>query len=121
MNHNANIQLDRHTRTEMTKKEYGRGVLAILGVTVAIIAAGTYEKIHSRTPEGTKMYIVKPGDSEWGIARRTWPNDLDPRAHVYELDKQLPDDAQHVGQEIQAGDRFELPAGSPIFKSDKTS
>lgn len=114
MNYNENIQPKKHTQAEIARKRYGRDVLAIVGVTVALVGIGFAGRNSNKTPEKTKEYMVQRGDTEWGIAEKTWPNS-DPRKHLAYIDSQLPNDTGIEGGQLQSGDKIQLPADAPEF------
>jgi LysM repeat protein len=58
-----------------------------------------------RAPAAVGTYVVRPGDTLWGIARRLAGPDADPRPLVDELAA-----SNHVRGALQAGTRLVLPA-----------
>lgn len=55
-------------------------------------------------PVAARVYVVRPGDTLWGIAGRLEPG-RDPRPLVYALSRQVP------GGVLQVGERLVLPVG----------
>ena len=76
--------------------------LLIGAVLVAAILAATVRTSHGAGPE--RVYVVKPTDTLWSIAARTYAGD--PREGVWKLEQR---NGLHSGV-IHAGQRLVLPS-----------
>ena len=78
-------------------------------MTLAASAAQAGSSIDGATARdrrpAVRTYVVRPGDTLWGIARRLAGPAADPRPVVDELVR-----ANHVGGSLQVGARLVLPS-----------
>lgn len=108
----SETSLNRRTSKEGTK--HPKIMVAALGAAV-LSAVGVTQIRANQAPETpslngpTKVYVAKPGDSEWSIGTKAYPG-LDPREAQNFIDKQNPNQNHLVtpGQEFVFGSDAEI-------------
>jgi nucleoid-associated protein YgaU len=79
-------------------------LLVLVVVALLLVVPGIARAVGGGGDEPTVIYVVRPGDTLWGIARRADP-DGDPRPLVDRLSG-----ANDVRGGLRPGDRLRLPA-----------
>ena len=90
--------------------------VALVG-TAALAGVVGYKNFAERSVQiagHDKVYVAKPGDTEWTIAERAFPS-LDPREVLSYLDQQLPKDNQKY-HTVSTGERFYFSQQADIGK-----
>ncbi len=78
--------------------------LVLVAIVLLLVVPGVARAVARPGGEPTVVYVVQPGDTLWGIARRADPG-ADPRPLVDRLTT-----ANDLRGTLHAGDRLRLPA-----------
>ena len=82
----------------------GRLVLLVLIVLVSVWVGTRIAAASSDNPV-ERSYVVRPGDTLWGVAARSYPHDRDPRPLVYLIERRN----GLSSAAVQPGQRLVLP------------
>jgi len=94
-------------------------VLGLLAVGIGGTIKGVKENLRLRNESfdgglaQIHTYIVKPGDTEWDLAKLIRPNS-DARDMVAKIDHLLPPDAAHANHNLQPGDKIVYSEGNVL-------
>ncbi len=105
-------------RLENALERNRKGIALVMGLAAlngVLYGGRALNNLNHKNKGPDKVYIAKPGDTEWTIAERAFPN-TDVREEVVQLDSQLTHDAAHANHTIQPGDEFILPGDANIGK-----